>query len=291
MSKEQLALGSLMVLASALVVLSGGCGGASDTPTPSNTPTPSDTPTPDAVDPFAQNARLGRGVNLGNALEGPQEGDWGVTLQEEYFQLIKIAGFDAVRIPIRWSTHAAEAAPYTIAPSFFERVDWAIERSLSRELVTVVNVHHYEEIMQNPAAHEERLLALWEQIADHYKAYPADLIFEVLNEPSGELESDEWNRLLVKAISTIRQTNPNRTIIVGPAGWNGIDSLDSLELPEDGNLIVTVHYYLPMKFTHQGASWAADSNEWLGTKWIGSEEEKKAVSNSLTFPYYGKFLG
>lgn len=32
-------------------------------------------------DPFAQNARLGRGMNLGNALEAPKEGDWGVTLK------------------------------------------------------------------------------------------------------------------------------------------------------------------------------------------------------------------
>ena len=275
MLKEQLVMGSLMILASALVVLIGGCGGSSDTPPPSATPTP------DAADPFVQNARLGRGVNLGNALEGPQEGDWGVTLQEEYFQLIKIAGFDAVRIPIRWSTHAAETAPFTISPSFFERVDWAIEQSLSRDLVTVINVHHYEEIMQNPAQHEERLLALWQQIADHYKEYPADLLFEVLNEPTGELGSTEWNRLLVKAIDIIRQTNPDRNLIVGPADWNSIDALGSLELSDDGRLIVTVHYYNPFHFTHQGAEWASGSDAWLGRTWQGTVMEEQAVARDL----------
>ena len=33
--------------------------------------------------------RLGRGVNLGNALEAPNEGEWGVTPKEEYFRLVK----------------------------------------------------------------------------------------------------------------------------------------------------------------------------------------------------------
>ena len=32
-------------------------------------------------------------------------------------------------MPIRWSAHAALAAPYTIEPSFFERVDWAVNQA------------------------------------------------------------------------------------------------------------------------------------------------------------------
>ncbi len=35
----------------------------------------------------AANARLGRGINLANALEAPKESEWGVTLHPEYFQL------------------------------------------------------------------------------------------------------------------------------------------------------------------------------------------------------------
>ncbi len=273
--KIQSGFWGLMMLASALTVLAAGCGGDPDVPPPP------DTATPAAADPFAQNARLGRGVNLGNALDAPQEGAWGVTLQEEYFQLIKIAGFDAVRIPIRWSTHAAESAPYTIDPIFFERVDWAIEQSLSRGLVTVINVHHYEEIMQNPAEHEERLLALWEQIAARYKEYPADLLFEVLNEPTANLKSGAWNRLLAKAIGVIRETNPKRNLIVGPANWNSINSLGSLELPDDRHIIVTVHYYDPFHFTHQGAEWASGSDAWLGTMWEGTSAEERAIARDL----------
>ncbi|MEA3346075.1 MAG: hypothetical protein U9Q78_07540 [Chloroflexota bacterium] len=45
-------------------------------------------------DPLQQNARLGGGVNLGNALEAPEEGKWRVTLEKEYFQPTAEAGFE-----------------------------------------------------------------------------------------------------------------------------------------------------------------------------------------------------
>jgi endoglucanase len=276
MLKEQQAFWSLIILIPVFAIFIGGCSSG-----PRNPP-PVSSPTPEGVDPFEQNARLGRGVNLGNALEAPREGEWGVTLQEEYFQLIKIAGFDAVRIPIRWSAHAAATEPYTIAPSFFERVDWAVDQALSRDLVTVINIHHYEEIMQNPEEHEERLLALWEQIADHYQEYPDDLLFEILNEPTDRLKSRGWNQLLAKAIRTIRKTNPGRNMIIGPANWNSIDALGRLELPpEDRHIIVTVHYYNPFHFTHQGAEWVSGSDPWLGTTWRGTALEERAIIKDL----------
>jgi endoglucanase len=116
-------------------------------------PSPAALPTAAPSEPpelFALNKRLGRGVNLGNALEAPSEGAWGVTLQEAYFKLIRDAGFDAVRIPVRWSAHAAKTEPYTIQPAFFERVDWAIQQALDRGLVAVVDMHHYEELDKRP---------------------------------------------------------------------------------------------------------------------------------------------
>ena len=67
------------------------------------------------------NQRLGRGINLGNALEAPKEGEWGVTLRAEYFRAIKEAGFDTVRLPVKWSAHAKPAAPHTIEPKLLER--------------------------------------------------------------------------------------------------------------------------------------------------------------------------
>lgn len=232
----------------------------------------------ESKDAFYYNRLLGRGINLGNALDAPREGDWGMRLEEEYFDLIKQAGFNAVRIPTRWSAHAAKSSPYTIDEAFFKRLDWAVEQALAHGLVAVLNMHHYDEIYQEPGAHRERFLAMWEQIAKRYHDQPDRLYFEILNEPNSKLDAKLWNEYLNDALRIIRDSNPERIVIVGPTQWNAFTHLKALKLPEnDRRLIVTFHYYLPFKFTHQGASWAKGSEPWVGTKWTASDEEKQAI--------------
>src|SRR5262245_62600536 len=111
------------------------------------------------ADIHAANRKLGRGLNLGNALEAPREGAWGVTLKAEYFKAIKDAGFDTVRLPVKWSAHAAADAPYTIDPKLAARVDWAVDQALANKLKIIVNVHHYSEIDADPDRHLPRLVA------------------------------------------------------------------------------------------------------------------------------------
>jgi len=233
-------------------------------------------------DPFVQNRRLGRGVNLGNALEAPSEGEWGVTLEAEYFKLIKSAGFDSVRIPIRWNAHAAEDAPYTISPAFFERVDWAIDQALSQGLLVVINIHHYDQAFASENPQTQRFLALWEQIAARYQTYPDELLFELLNEPH-DIAPEVWNTLLAEVIPLVRATNPHRNLVVGPVDWYGLGRLFDLQLPaDDHNLIVSFHYYQPFQFTHQGAEWVEGSDPWLGTTWQGIQGEKQAIKSDFS---------
>jgi endoglucanase len=231
-----------------------------------------------APDIHAANKKLGRGINLGNALEAPKEGAWGVTLKAEYFKAIREAGFDSVRLPVRWSAHAQADALYTIDQKFAERVDWAVAQALANKLNIVVNVHHYDGMDTDPDKHLPRLLGLWEQIASRYKDQPAGVYFELLNEPHDKLTDAKWNAALVQLLQAVRKTNPTRPVVVGPTQWNGIRALDKLQLPkEDRHLILTVHFYEPFEFTHQGAPWAKGSDKWKGRKWTGSDAEQKAV--------------
>ena len=236
-----------------------------------------DTPPP-IKDAVYYNRMLGRGINLGNALDAPKEGEWGFSLKEEYFPLIRKVGFDHVRIPVRWSAHAAKKAPYKIDEDFFKRVDWALDQAHKANLVAVLNVHHYAEMDTNPAAHKERFLALWKQIAERYRNRPDRVYFELLNEPHDKLTDALWNATLKEALAVVRATNPKRPVIVGPTMWNNLSKLKDLKLPADDRLlIVTFHYYSPFHFTHQGAEWVKDSGKWLGTKWPRSQQDVDAV--------------
>ena len=219
------------------------------------------------------NARLGRVINFGNALESPREGEWGFRIEEPYFDEIKKAGFDTIRLPVKWSSRAGAQPPYAIDPEFFERVDWCVENALRRDLNLVLNIHHYDEFYDDPDAHEERLIALWRQIAPRYAGRSDKLVFEMLNEPREPVTAERWNATIPKALAAIRESNPTRAVIIGPANWNNIDALAGLELPEDENLIVTVHYYSPFEFTHQGAEWSEGADKWLGRKWGGTDDE------------------
>lgn len=221
--------------------------------------------------------QLGRTVTMGNTLEAPREGDWGFVIQPEYFDLIRDAGFRAVRIPIRWSAHAGQAEPFAIEPAFTSRIDevagWAIERGLA----VILNIHHYEEMAVDPRGQELRLQALWRQIAGHFAAAPDHVFFELLNEPNGACDTNLWGQIAARLIPIIRQSNPTRPLILGGGHWNSCEQLPLLTLPNDPGLIATFHYYNPFQFTHQGAEWMAGSDAWLGTTWTATEAERAQV--------------
>ena len=237
------------------------------------------------TDPAQICRELGRGINLGNALESPHEGEWGVTLREEDFALVHDAGFSTIRVPIKWSGHAGEKSPYTIDPAFFQRIDWVVAQAEAHHLNVILDLHHFQELFKDPAGQADRFIAIWKQIAEHYQNAPPTVLFELLNEPEWNVsQSDILNGLIPRALAVIRPTNPTRLIVIGPVQWNSISALPQLVLPADDlHLVATVHFYDPMHFTHQGAEWIwkPGENNWLGTKWLGTNEEKKAVEDSL----------
>lgn len=228
---------------------------------------------------FIQNKKLEKGINIGNALEAPIEGNWGICIENHYFEKIKAKGFSSVRIPIRWSAHSLKDFPYTIDERFFNRIDAIIKTALGSDLVIVINIHHFEELFNSPSKNIDKYLSLWKQISERYKDSSDNLFFELLNEPHFRLTARRWNKLLKSVIPIIRATNPNRIIMVGPARWNNIGGLKFLKLPSDKeNIIVTFHYYQPFIFTHQGAEWVKFSKLFLGRKWKGSNSEKRKIS-------------
>jgi len=230
---------------------------------------------------------MGRGVNLGNLLEAPSEGEWGVTLEKEDLHRVASLDFRHVRLPVRWDgkgtlsepgfDRVARTVPYTVDPRFFARVDSAIAWARANRLMVVLNDHHHESLFENCAAERPRFLAIWKQVAEHYRNLPDSVAFEILNEPHGTVTAEAWNDLLDTALKIIRQSNPTRTVVIGGPEWSGVSGLSALRLPSgDTNLILTVHDYDPMTFTHQGADWIRPTPP-SGVAWKGTRYEKLAA--------------
>jgi endoglucanase len=224
---------------------------------------------------------LGPGINFGNYLEAPHEGAWteGRVLQDQDFATVRKAGFDTVRVPIRWAAHLVPNDPnFTIDPAFFARIDWVVAEAKKYGLSAILDYHHDNALMNDPDGQAARFLAIWGQIEEHYKSEPPNILFELLNEPHGNLDAARWNNLAAEALAAVRADNPTRVVIIGPARWNAPGALGDLLLPaSDRNIIVTIHYYGPMQFTHQGAGWINGAQNWKNVTWNGTAAEGRPI--------------
>jgi len=230
------------------------------------------------IDPFKQVKQMRRGVNIIGY--DPIWKDFDKRrFQEKHFKLIRKAGFQTVRINLHGFDHMD--ATGKLDESFLTTLDWAVENALSNNLNVILDLHNYTDVAKDPASYKPKFLAFWRQIATRYKDSSNHVMFEILNEPNGELTPQLWNEYLREALNVIRETNFTRNVVIGPAYWNSIDHLSELELPKnDRQIIVTVHYYKPMAFTHQGAPWSPENKDLSGVKW-GTEAEKRIVEDDF----------
>jgi endoglucanase len=233
-----------------------------------------------AFDAFQQNARLGRGVNL-LGWDAVWQNRARGQVKDVHFKLIREAGFQHVRInlhPLR------DGKPHTngrLREEFFQTMDWAVDQALTNQLLVILDFHDDLAISPNPAGKRKEFLAAWTAIAEHCQARPDTVLFEILNEPAPKFTNESWDEYWRAALAIIRKSNPERTVIIGPAQWNGVGELNHLKLAaDDRKIIATVHYYNPFPFTHQGTPWTGQKDK-TGVTWAGTESEMKAVEKDL----------
>jgi endoglucanase len=207
---------------------------------------------------------MGRGVNIVGydpIWQDPSR----ARFQPRHFEIIKDGGFDTVRINLYGFRAMNEQL--VLSPRWFATLDGLVAEALKQGLHIVLDEHDYERCSEDTDRCRKQVLAFWTQVAEHFKDAPANVMFEILNEPNRKMDA-VWNDLHPQALAVIRKTNPTRIVIIGPAFWNNVSWLPKLKLPEqDRHIIVTVHYYEPHRFTHQGASWAPEFRDISGVRW------------------------
>lgn len=218
---------------------------------------------------------LTRGVNLSEWFQAADAGAIdGCHYGPHDFTQLRSMGIDTVRLPMNLTALSSGAPDYTIDPRVLTALDrvvgWAREAGL-----TLVLDNHTETSVPG-RARLDVLTKLWTQLATRYRGSGASLVYEVLNEPNYASDADDgitddaqgaqaWADRQGQVIQAIRAIDGKTPILVGGVDWNGLGGepwrshpagLAALPTYSASNIIYGFHFYEPMLFTHQGASWA-----------------------------------
>ena len=206
------------------------------------------------ITPAEAIAGMGRGINLGNTLEPPFEGEWNNgPAQESYFDAYLDAGFSNIRIPVRWDNHTADLPPFDVTESWMDRVEEVVDWGLSRGFFITLNGHH-EDWLKNDYSNtilQDRYDAIWAQIAERFKDKSEKLLFEIINEPNG-MTVAQVDELNIRILDIIRETNPTRIVIYGGNMYANSEQLLNANIPDDEYIVGYYHAYDPWQFSGEG---------------------------------------
>lgn len=200
-----------------------------------------------------------------------------------YYDLLVQSGFDHIRLPFGASNYLISDAPdYLLDTSVLRMLDVALANGIDAGLVMVLDFHH-SNYKTNPTAFKK----IWRQLAERYQDWPEELMFEIMNEPNGV--SDSYvNSLQLETVKIIRETNPTRTLALAANNFNHTNKLYNVEIPTyidekgnrkfDENVMISIHNYVTMPFTHQGANWSG--NNYPGQQ-IFTDDIKNKVTEYL----------
>lgn len=220
---------------------------------------------------FAQLPTPTYGWNLGNTMEPPcGVGCWGPAPTQALINSVANAGFNTVRIPCAWDSHANQSTR-VIDSAYMAQVKQVVDWCYARNLYVIINCHwdngwlddHLDSVDSTVTA---KMNSYWTQIATTFQNYDSKLFFAGANEPPVKTAA-QWTVLqnyyqtFINAVRARGGNNSSRWLVLsGPS--TDIDLTDSLmnTLPSDstsGRLMVEVHYYSPYQYCLMSAdeSW------------------------------------
>lgn len=166
------------------------------------------------------------------------------------------AGFNLVRIAVGYKHLEDDARPFEIKPDGFRHLDRAVEALARHGVYSIIDLHalpgsqnqhwHSDNPTHIPAFWEhrnfqDRVVHLWEAIADHYRGNSWVAGYNLLNEPA-----DESRRVVGPFYSrlekAIRAVDPDHVIFLD--GNTYATEFDIFEEPFE-NAVYTLHDYVP----------------------------------------------
>jgi len=171
-------------------------------------------------------------------------------------------GFDHIRLPVDF--RLCFAADGSLEQDKVRPIEDTIRWARARGLGVVLDAHFLPGADFNQVGGDDRAYTdpalqetgarCWRLMARHFAGEGPYLRFEILNEPVAR-ENRDLNPFMHRMLAAIRESNPTRIVYVTSNKWSMFQTVPDVVLPDDPNVALTIHFYEPLIFTHQRASW------------------------------------
>lgn len=215
-----------------------------------------------------ENPFLLRGVAFGNEVWTDKEIP-NTHHTEADFVRVKEMGMNAIRFYMNYKTFENDASPYSYKKSGFDWIDQNIAWAKANGVYLILNMHVPQggfqsqgdgQALWSDAELQNRLASLWKAIAEKYKNEASIAAFDLVNEPIVSSSITQWENLSQKIIDSIRTVDKHHLIIVERLlakkdDWAYVGGENMYFKLKDDKIMYQFHFYEPIQFTHQNASW------------------------------------
>ncbi|MGH1388241.1 cellulase family glycosylhydrolase [Kordia sp.] len=261
--------------------------------------------------------QMGRGMNLGNVLSAPIEGNWAPVVYEQFFIDLANEGFTNVRIPTDFfgtrtsgdtSVYSSDPGTlgnytglptdYVIDSTYLNRVEEIINWALNAGLIVSLDFHgatlksefiytfdssrseYTAPTSAKRLADNEKFKAIWNAIANRFKNHSENLLFEIINEPYFHMSATEVDTLNMTIINSIRSTeglNTTRNIIITGGGANSY--LAPLQISDA--LITSDDYLIATFHYYQPFNFTSSSKQQYNVYNWGTLAQKTTINSQF----------
>ena len=211
---------------------------------------------------------IGNPDNADNA-----ETAWGTpVVTKKTIKAVKDAGFNAIRIPVRWQCHITNPRAMSVSKTWIARIKEVVGWCLANDLKVIINVRHEKWLERTPYYKNkeencQKLALLWMNIATEFANYDYRVAFAGTNEvhepgkwgaPDAEnlAVQNAYNQVFVDVVRATGGNNLKRNLLVQTYvcnpdfGINNGDFIVPTDIEGNGNDYMTVefHYYNPYDY-------------------------------------------